>query len=69
MLYSHRFNNPVPLMKSQRSLTEAVLIFFGSVNDFEVSKLLEVSFLLPNWHTYFQPDFSLSFFVCFAFFL
>jgi hypothetical protein len=26
----HRFNNPVPLIRRQRSLTEAVLISFGS---------------------------------------
>jgi hypothetical protein len=32
--YSHqyRFNNPVPLIKRHRSLTEAVLISFGSVS-------------------------------------
>jgi hypothetical protein len=30
----HRFNSPVPLIKRQRSLTEAVLISFGSANSF-----------------------------------
>jgi hypothetical protein len=30
----HRFNNPVPLIKGQRSLTEAVLISFGSASSF-----------------------------------
>jgi hypothetical protein len=30
----HRFSNPVPLIKRQRSLTEAMLISFGSANSF-----------------------------------
>jgi hypothetical protein len=30
----HRFSNPVPLIKRQRSLTEAVLISFGSAVNF-----------------------------------
>jgi hypothetical protein len=30
----HRFNNPVPLIKRQRSLTEAVLMSFGSAVSF-----------------------------------
>jgi hypothetical protein len=30
----HRFSNPVSLIKRQRSLTEAVLIYFGSTDDF-----------------------------------
>jgi hypothetical protein len=30
----HRFNNPVPLIKRQRSLTEAVHMSFGSIINF-----------------------------------
>jgi hypothetical protein len=33
----HRFNSPVPLIKRQRSLTEVVLVSFGSTSEFQMT--------------------------------
>jgi len=45
----YKFNNPVPLIKRHRSLTEAVLISFGSTSGFPETSLTLIPLMWRIW--------------------